>query len=119
MYLLKLKNLVDTLAHAGHYINDENQILHILSGLGPDYNPIMMTMIAKLDAYSVDEVTSLLLTFEKNLEQQSQCNESFVTNVVSNSGRSGGFRGNYSYNRLNNYNQRGGNNGFSRKRQNE
>lgn len=57
-YLLKLKNLIDVLSYAGHTISEENQILQILSGLGSDFNPIMMTITVKLETYTVDEVTS-------------------------------------------------------------
>lgn len=100
-YLMKFKNLVDTLSYTGHSLSEVDQILQILSGLDSEYNPIMMTVTTKVEAYTVDEVTSLLLTVEKSLEKQAN-GDSFSANVAS-----GGFRGNSNY-RGNFNNQRDG-----------
>lgn len=81
-YLFKFKGLVDTLSYAGHIISEENQILQVLNGLGIEYNPIMTTITIKLSSYTVQEVTSLLLTVEKNLDQHSHASDSFSANYV-------------------------------------
>lgn len=71
-YLLKIKNLVDALDYAGHVVSVNDHIMHVMSGLGIDYDPFVMTVNAKMgksDAYSISEIRSLLLTFEKRLER--------------------------------------------------
>lgn len=79
--LVKLKNLVDTLSYIGHSLSEVDQMLQILTGLDPEYNPIMMIVTSKIDAYTIDEVTSLLLKVEKNLEKQAH-SKSFSANVA-------------------------------------
>lgn len=106
-YLLKFKTLVDTLGSAGHLISKVDQILQILSGLGSEYSPSMMAVIANLKSHSVDEITSLLLTVEKSLEHSS--GENFIANFASSSVRldfsnRGGYGRNASYNYRGGYN---------------
>lgn len=36
-YLLKIKNITHALASAGHIVFEEDQILHVFSGLGTKY----------------------------------------------------------------------------------
>lgn len=57
-------------------------MLQVLNGLGIEYNPITMEVTTKLSSYSIDEVTSLLVTVQKNLEEQTQSSDSFTANVV-------------------------------------
>lgn len=40
-YLLKIKNLFDSLGRADHTVSVEDHILHILVCLGMDYNPVV------------------------------------------------------------------------------
>lgn len=46
-YLLKIKNLADSLGHAGHNGFVEDHIMHILSRLDIKYNPVVMIISAK------------------------------------------------------------------------
>lgn len=71
-YLLKVKNLVDAFGYAGHIVNVNDYTLHILSGLGSEYDLFVMIVnvkIGKSDAYTIIEIQSLLLTFEKRLDK--------------------------------------------------
>lgn len=120
-YLLKFKNLVDMLSYAGQCITEQNQILQILSGLGAEYDPIMMTVTAQLGSYSVDEISSLLLTVEKNLEQQSLSSNTLAINFTSGNARGAGnyHGGNHNNQRFSNssgsyFNNRGGFHGNGR-----
>ena len=39
-YFIKIKNITDNMAAAGSALSDDDLILHILSGLGPEYNSV-------------------------------------------------------------------------------
>mgnify|MGYP001941800057 CR=1 FL=1 len=39
-YFIKMKNIADNMAAAGSALTDDDLILHILSGLGPEYNSV-------------------------------------------------------------------------------
>ncbi|KAH6823664.1 hypothetical protein C2S53_004231 [Perilla frutescens var. hirtella] len=67
-YLNQIKNYCDTLAAAGQYISEEDKILHILSGLGHEYNPVMIAITSKTEHCTLREVSALLLSFENRLE---------------------------------------------------
>ena len=67
-YLGKIKSYCDFLGSAGCRILDEDQILHILSGLGPEYDPVMVTISSSADRWTVPDVAALLLSFETRLE---------------------------------------------------
>lgn len=41
-YLTKMKSFADVLASASHKLSEDDQILHILSGLGREYDPIVV-----------------------------------------------------------------------------
>lgn len=43
-YLLKMKAIIDSLASSGQKIFEEDQILHILCGLGPKYNALVVSL---------------------------------------------------------------------------
>lgn len=59
-YLLKYKNLIDTLSYVGHIMIEQDQILQILNGLGQEYSWFMMTIIAQLGLYSIEEIASFV-----------------------------------------------------------
>lgn len=67
-YLSKVKMCCDLLNSVGHHVSDEDQITHIMHGLGRDYDPIMIAVSAKGASWSAGDVHSLLLTFESRLE---------------------------------------------------
>lgn len=71
-YLNKVKMCCDLLGSAGCKIADEDQILHILGGLGSEYDPIMVTVTSKANVWSVQDVGALLLTFESRQESSKQ-----------------------------------------------
>ena len=47
---------------------DEDHILHILAGLGKEYDPVVVTITSKANSWSVQDATNLLLSFESRLE---------------------------------------------------
>ena len=67
-YLNKIKTLCDMLGSAGCRVMEVDHILHILSGLGAEYNPVMVVITSKGETWSVQDVAALLLNFESRLE---------------------------------------------------
>ncbi|KAH6770031.1 hypothetical protein C2S52_014834 [Perilla frutescens var. hirtella] len=67
-YIGKIKNFYDLLSSAGHRVTDEDQILHILSGLGSDYDAVMVTITSRSESWRLQDVHALLMTFEARLE---------------------------------------------------
>lgn len=47
---------------------EDDQILHILSSLGNEYDPVMVSITSRADPCSLREVHAMLLTFESRLE---------------------------------------------------
>ncbi|CAA0814571.1 Unknown protein, partial [Striga hermonthica] len=60
-YLNQIKTCCDTLAAAGQSVSDEEQVMHILAGLGQEYNPVMVSIMSKLETPVLRDVHSLLL----------------------------------------------------------
>ncbi|KAL1557466.1 hypothetical protein AAHA92_08040 [Salvia divinorum] len=50
------------------WISEDDQILHALNGHGSEYDPVMVVISARVDGWTMQEVTSLLLSFESRLE---------------------------------------------------
>lgn len=46
-YLSKMKGCCDVLASVGYKLSSEDKILHILAGLGPEYDSVMVTFTSK------------------------------------------------------------------------
>ncbi|XP_042029862.1 uncharacterized protein LOC121776758 [Salvia splendens] len=67
-YLNKVKSCCDLLGAAGCKVFEGDQILHILAGLGVDYNRVVVTITSKLEELTVREVSALLTSFERRLD---------------------------------------------------
>ncbi|KAL0922304.1 hypothetical protein M5K25_006277 [Dendrobium thyrsiflorum] len=70
-YLIKIKTLVDKIAVAGANIDQEDIILYILNGLPPAYQAFKMLICTMLHSVSLDDLHSVLLCEEINLEEKS------------------------------------------------
>lgn len=73
-YLNKVKACCDTLAAAGQKLSEEDQILHVLAGLGSEYDAVMVSITSKTEPFNLKDVTSLLLSYESRLEASTQIN---------------------------------------------
>ncbi|KAH9801545.1 retrovirus-related pol polyprotein from transposon RE1 [Citrus sinensis] len=73
-YFIKMKNIADNMAAAGSALSSDDLILHVLSGLGPDYNSVAtyITGQVRVGKMNVNEAYAMLLTQEARIEQQSQ-----------------------------------------------
>ncbi|KAK6164426.1 hypothetical protein DH2020_001290 [Rehmannia glutinosa] len=67
-FLNKVKSCCDLLAAAGHKIEEPEQIMYILSGLGSEYNSVLVTLTSRLAHFTLSDAHSMLLSFENRLE---------------------------------------------------
>ncbi|KAK6164729.1 hypothetical protein DH2020_001593 [Rehmannia glutinosa] len=67
-YLNKIKSLCDLLTSVGHGIDESDQVLHVLSGLGAEYNPVIVSVTSRLEPCSLREAHAILLSYENRLE---------------------------------------------------
>ncbi|KAK6141727.1 hypothetical protein DH2020_024529 [Rehmannia glutinosa] len=68
-YLNKVKSCCDMLSAVGKQVEEWDQVCHILSGLGSEYDPVMVSITSRVVPCSLSEVHSILLSFENRLEQ--------------------------------------------------
>ena len=66
-YLDKMKSYSDFLSSADCEISERDKILYIMGGLSQEYNPVMVSISSRREAWTVQEVTALLLGFESRL----------------------------------------------------
>ena len=70
-YVLKMRNIIDMLSTSGKLIPDEDLILYILGGLGPEFETIVVNITFRSEAISLQKVHYLLQSHEIHLEQLS------------------------------------------------
>ena len=100
-YLTKKKSLIDALQYTGNIIAEDDKIMNILSGLGPEYDSFVIPVTSMPGCYSLPEITALFLAHEARINQHSQV-ENLTLNMAENSqnfgqyrrGNSSGFPGN-------------------------
>ena len=73
-YFIKMKNIADNMAAAGSALSSDDMILHVLSGLGPDYNSVANYITGQVGVgkMNMNDAYAMLLTQEVRIEQQSQ-----------------------------------------------
>ena len=67
-YLLKIKSITDALASAWHVISVEDQILHVLVGLGSEYDSFIASISLGFELCCTQDIVALLLAHDKRLE---------------------------------------------------
>ncbi|KAF4379061.1 hypothetical protein F8388_022148 [Cannabis sativa] len=68
-YLDKVKILADSLSVAGTPMDENDLIMHLLNGLGPEFDPVVVHVTSLVDDLSLESIQSLLLTHESRLER--------------------------------------------------
>jgi hypothetical protein len=63
-YFTKMKSLADEMTSAGKALEDEELVSYIMAGLDFGFNPIMSTLVARVEPILVDELYAQLLSFE-------------------------------------------------------
>ena len=75
-YLLKVKSIADNLAAIGEPVSEQDQILYLLGGLGAEYISFVIYVTSRPESLSLEEIHSMLLTYENCLEQQNSVDPS-------------------------------------------
>ncbi|KAK2637769.1 hypothetical protein Ddye_025564 [Dipteronia dyeriana] len=100
-YLTKKKSSIDALQYTGNIITEDDKIMNILSGLGPEYDSFVIPVTSMPSCCSLPEITALLLAHEALINRYSQV-DNLTVNMAENSqnfghyrrGNSSGFPGN-------------------------
>ncbi|KAH9747507.1 hypothetical protein KPL70_004741 [Citrus sinensis] len=100
-YFIKMKNIADNMAASGNALSDDDLILHILSGLGPDYNSVATYITGQVGVGKMNgnKAYAMLLTQEARIEQQTHmlANKNVKQNFEANLAHNRGYkRGNMS-----------------------
>lgn len=69
---MKKKGFIDALAFAGYKMEDDDEIMIILAGLGHEYDSLVIPLTSMQTHYMIPEVSSLLLNHEARLEQHNR-----------------------------------------------
>jgi hypothetical protein len=91
-YFSRIKGLASELAAANSPISDDEVIVYLLAGLGPDYDSFVTSMTTK-DALTLDEVYAHLMTFEARLLKHHSDQQLRVASTAHFAGRGSPFRG--------------------------
>lgn len=83
-YLGKIKNLCDLLESSGHKVSETDQVLHILNGLGDEFEAIVAVITSQESTPSVQYASSCLLAHEGRLEQKNHSSTDFSINYAAN-----------------------------------
>ena len=63
-YMLRIRNICDNLTAVGELVSKQDPIMPILGGLGPEYNPFVVTITSRVESIFVEELQSHLMVFE-------------------------------------------------------
>ena len=63
-YVVKVKNVVDKLGSIGKPVLDKDQLIYLFQGLGAEYNPFVTSFNDISNQPTIEEVHSLLLSFD-------------------------------------------------------
>jgi len=77
MYILDIKKLVDSLAAIGSPLSNADHIEAILDGLPDDYNGFVMSILLRIEPYTIEEIEALFLAHEERLEKHKQTDNVF------------------------------------------
>lgn len=72
---------MDTLAAYGNPISDEDHILHVLSGVGLEYDSVVVHVTSGIEALSIPEVSALLLAHEGRIRSNTTNSDSTTPTV--------------------------------------
>lgn len=67
-FLTKMRTCFDLLGSVGCRVSDGEQILHILAGLGQDYDPAVCSITSRYEPWTIADVCAFLLCFESRME---------------------------------------------------
>lgn len=88
-YIAKMKTLADEMAIAGKPLGDEEFNSYIPSGLGPEYNPLVTSIVTSVEPVTFTELQAQIITFEQRLDLQHEGYQSSVNAATRGCGPSG------------------------------
>ncbi|KAK3188487.1 hypothetical protein Dsin_028048 [Dipteronia sinensis] len=74
-YINKVKGLTDSLAALGEPVPEAKQVRFFLRGLEPEYDSFVTSITNRSDQPSLEEVHSLLMTHENQIEKRNSTNK--------------------------------------------
>uniref|UniRef100_A0A803PY32 Integrase catalytic domain-containing protein n=1 Tax=Cannabis sativa TaxID=3483 RepID=A0A803PY32_CANSA len=74
-YTDKVQSLFDAITIAGSPIDEQDVILQLLNGLGPEYDSVVSGITSRSDLLTFDEVQALLMAHESRLEHHNTVND--------------------------------------------
>lgn len=80
-YMVQMRTLADGLQAAGQEITDDDLVLHVLGGLGPEFDVVVVNLTTRSAVPALEEVHSILHTHEMRVAQANT-----VNNINLNSG---------------------------------
>jgi hypothetical protein len=88
-----MKSLADEMASVGKKLDDEELISYVLAGLDAEYNSVVSSIAARVEATTFDDLYSQLLAFENHLDLQKEGQSQSYSSVNSASRGRDSFRG--------------------------
>ena len=100
-YYTKMKMNLDSLRAAGNHMSNDDFVLCLLAGFGPEYDLIVATINAKSESITPSEVYGMLLSQENRIEYQNSVSSiDYQANIAY-------YRGNQRRNWQSNFNNTG------------
>lgn len=68
-YFLQMRTITDGLQAAGHLVANEDLVLHLLAGLGTEFDVVFVNITTRDVLPSINEVQSILQAHEMRIQQ--------------------------------------------------
>jgi hypothetical protein len=91
-YFQKLKQTAATLAAAGHPLSDYEFTTSLIAELGPEYDPLVMSVTTRIEPLTMDNLLGHLLAHETKLEKHHRNDDFLVAANIASRGRNS-YRG--------------------------
>ncbi|TXG72185.1 hypothetical protein EZV62_000764 [Acer yangbiense] len=89
-YIMKEKSIIDALSFTGCVMSQDDKIMSILSGLGPEYDSFVIPVTSMPNCYSMPEITALLLTYVARIDRHAHVETLNVNLAVNKKGNNNG-----------------------------
>ncbi|XP_060974741.1 uncharacterized protein LOC133039801 [Cannabis sativa] len=74
-YIEKVQSIFDALTVVGSPVQDQDLVLKVLNGLGPNFDSIVFGITSRSNNLTIEEVQALFLSYESKLEHHHQMND--------------------------------------------
>lgn len=89
-YMSRVKSLIDALIFTGCKVDEEDQIMYYLGGLGQEYDAVVINVTALIGSLCIGDIRALLLNQESRIIKYNQNHSinSPEVNYIANAGAS-------------------------------